>query len=424
MKLRDKVCIVVDAYSTGNKLAGIFDAYGYSSLHVQSQTYIPDVLKKFFKKEDFIDQFIFENDLERLVSRIKSKGYQVKCVVAGAESGVVLADHLAEKLQVPGNATSHSVARRDKFLMAEALKTSSIRHIRYFKSSDLRKIINWIRENQLKTVVLKPIASSGTFGFHICHCEDDVKKAFDNLYNKQDIFGNFNHEILVQEYISGQEYCINMVSYQGSNFVSEMWKVDKTELEHSKIYDLETLVAENCEEFLKVKTYVESVLKALKIDYGASHSEVIIDCQTGDPVLVEVAARFMGSLDVSLILEAYGTNAVLLTAEACIQPEVFLSRIKHRSLRALRKYPAMVQLVSRHEGQLKHYNLDLIRELKTFHGLDIYIEPGKKIKKTVDSYSSLGRVYLLGDNESEILVDYQKIREMEQRGTLCHVERI
>lgn len=416
MSIRTEVCVIVDAYSTANKLAGAINAYGYPCVHVQSSQYIPNVLLRSFRPQDFIEHFICDKSPAALHREMVTRNYRIKCVITGAESGVVLGDFLADAFNVVGNGSEGSLARRNKFLMAEKLKANSLAHIKHLKTNNVDEIISWAEKNSLRKLVIKPLLSSGTYGFHICHDQSDIENAFADVYQNKDIFGNVNDVLLAQEYVEGQEYCINMVSFAGQHYVSEIWKTNKTLIKHSKVYDLETLLPEDHTDFKVLCDYAKKAMAALQINYGPSHSEIIIR-NDGSPVLVEAAARFMGSVDLALVTKAYGTNPILLTAEAYLQNENFLQRVASVRPRMLH-HPAMVQLVSHHEGILKEFSLNKLRDLKTFHGIDIFIKPGDSIKKTVNSYSSPGLVFLSGATCADIEKDYLAIRAMEKRGDI------
>lgn len=421
MKARKNVCVVVDAYSTGSVLAGIFSTYGYPTIHVQSSDFIPNIIKKTFRPSDFTEHFLFDGNIASLCQTLKN--YTVKCVVAGCESGVELADLLSEKLGILTNGTEYSQARRNKYVMREALHTAHVPCVNHFKSSDIDKILEWARSNNFKEpLVLKPIASSSTDGFHICYNEEDVRNAFKKIHLSMDIFGKVNEEVLVQNYLDGQEYCVNMVSYEGKHYLSEIWRVNKILNGHSKIYDLEYLVTPEDDEFELLHKYTEKVLDALHIKYGPSHSEIIITKQ-GQPTLVESAARLMGSLDLSLVSGIQGTNAPLLTAEAYLAPDLFLKRFNEPRPK-MKKIAYMVQLVSRQEGILEKYSIENLSNLKTFHGVDTYLEPGSSMKITVDTQTSPGRVFLMSDNKEDLEQDYATIRDMEKNGKVYSVMSI
>lgn len=214
MSIRPEVCVIVDAYSTANKLAGVINAYGYPCIHVQSNLYIPEVLLGSFRAQDFIDHFICAKTPVELAQEIAARNYRIKCVITGAESGIFLGDFLADAFKVAGNGTDGSLARRNKYLMAEKLKQCSLAHINHLHTNNVKEIIQWAEKNGLRQLIIKPLLSSGTYGFHICHNQLDIENAFKNVYQSKDIFGNVNDFVLAQEYIAGQEYCVNMVSFR------------------------------------------------------------------------------------------------------------------------------------------------------------------------------------------------------------------
>src|ERR1700710_2683781 len=105
MKHRRVVCVVVDGYSTGTALAQVFAAYGYDTVHVRSAGYLPAVLTRSFRPEDYVECYELESgsaaDLDILCAQLTRRGRRVACTVPGAETGVRLADALAERLGCP-----------------------------------------------------------------------------------------------------------------------------------------------------------------------------------------------------------------------------------------------------------------------------------------------------------------------------------
>lgn len=114
--MANKFAVIVDAYSTGAKLASKFQAEGISVLHVQSAAPIIDFYVNDFRPDDFIANVIFTG-LAECVADIDQalNGAKPMCVLAGAETGIELADLLAAELGLPGNATNSSRVRRDKY---------------------------------------------------------------------------------------------------------------------------------------------------------------------------------------------------------------------------------------------------------------------------------------------------------------------
>ena len=416
MKTRQSVCAVVDAYSTGSVLARLFAAYGYETVHVRSGTYVADFFKPSFRPADFLADIDCEGNVERLSERLSEGNRRVLCVVPGAESGVVVADALSERLGLASNGSKQSLARRDKFVMAEAVRSAGLRTIPQIKSSSADVVVRWMTDRRLSKVVVKPTASQGTYGFHICEDPEQVERVFGNLLGSKDILGNVVSELLVQEFIEGTEYSLNAVSRDGRPCFTDVWRTKKRRVGQSKVYDLETLVDPEEAVHETLVAYASGVLRAVGIEHGPSHTEVMVTSD-GMPVLIETAARLMGTLDLSLVTEATGTNAALVTAEAYLAPEQFNRRLAAPPLKTGRRY-AMVQMLSRSEGVLKRYRCDKLQRLGSFYGVDANLNPGEPVKQTINSYTSPGLIFLCADDQAQLLSDYRQIRSLEESGEL------
>jgi hypothetical protein len=137
--------------------------------------------------------------------------------------------------------------------------------------------------------------------------------------------------------------------------------------------------------------------------------------------LIETAARLMGSLDVSMVTEALGHNAVQLTAEAYLMPQRFLQRLDAPPP-VQRKQACMVQMLSTARGRLLRFDLERLRSLRSFHGVDLYQKPGDTLVPTVDSYSSPGLIFLSHASGDVVDTDYHAIRQWERSGELYIVD--
>jgi hypothetical protein len=420
MKTRQSICAVVDAYSTGRVLAPLFAAHGYETVHVRSGTYIADFFKPSFRPGDFLEDIDCEGQIGLLSERLCAGNRRVLCVVPGAESGVVVADALSERLGVASNGSAQSLARRDKFVMAEAVRLAGLRTIRQIKSRSADEIGRWMTGSGLSRIVIKPTASQGTYGFHICENPEQVAPVLGSLLGAKDVLGNVVSDVLAQELLEGTEYSVNAVSRDGRPCFTDIWRTQKRRAGQSKVYDFETLVDPDEAVHATLVAYVRGVLKAVGIDHGPSHTEIMVTAD-GNPVLIETAARLMGTLDLSLVVQATGTNAALVTAEAYLAPELFSRRLAAPPVRTGRRC-AMVQMLARKEGVLKRYGYDKLQRLGSFYGVDTNLEPGERVKQTINSYTSPGLIFLCAEDQAQLSSDYREIRSMEETGELYEIE--
>ena len=233
-----KVIVVVDGYSTGKHLAPLFRGNGYEVVHVSSK--IGRGLGIPLIGHDYLENIEYTNELAPVLHRLAP--YQVQAIIAGAEAGVFLADELSNELKLPtSNSMEQSKARRDKFLMQEALAKNGISSIKQFKSSKVEEVVSWSRTNGIMPIVIKPISSAGTDGVTYCYSEFELREAFRTIMTTPDIYGEKNIEVLAQEMIIGTdpgvEYMVNTVSSFGRHHIAEIWKTRKRVIRNVPLYD-------------------------------------------------------------------------------------------------------------------------------------------------------------------------------------------
>jgi len=105
-----KVVCIIDAYSSGAFLAQHFSERGYELIHIQSSKYLPSFLLESFPIGIFCKTWLNDCLFEELVSQLRSQ--QPQAVIAGAETGVILAELLANRLGLATNLPELGAARQ------------------------------------------------------------------------------------------------------------------------------------------------------------------------------------------------------------------------------------------------------------------------------------------------------------------------
>lgn len=410
-KFEDKVCVIVDAYSTGRFLTPMLSGYGYSCVHVQSMQHQPAMFSRSFKPEYFLENIIHEGDISVTLERLKK--YQVKFLVPGAESGVILAEQLAHEMKLPVNDISLNKARRNKFAMTDAVNKSGIKTVDYCCANNVEEILVWARRLNKYPYVIKPTESAGGDNVHFCNNESEIRTAFLAVMDAKNIFGDKNVEVIAQTFATGQEYVVNTINLSGASFVTDVWRVNKKT--GTAAYDTCELVRVEDPVYSKLVPYTKSVLNALGVSHGAAHTELKYDEREDSPVLIESAARLMGAAELSFATEIYGYNQASIMLEAYLNPDEFMLRVE-RGPKDKVKYGLNVLLMSDFDGVLvKNLPIeDKLRSLKTIHSYNVYVRQGDSIAKTIDMATCPGTIYLIGDSKDEVWRDYQQIRAAEK----------
>ncbi|MDM9382026.1 ATP-grasp domain-containing protein [Chlorogloeopsis sp. ULAP01] len=412
MKSESKLCLIVDAYSTGRFLPSELRKHGFDCVHVQSTPVIPEIYRASFNRADFIENIIYEGNLDETLERASQ--YNIAFLIVGTESGVELGDILSEKMELPSNKSAFSKARRNKFEMVEALRNAGLRCVNHIKSATVDEILSWANNRGKWPVVLKPINSAGTDNVIFCANESEIVLAFERIIQSRNLMGQPNSEVLAQEFLDGTEYFVNTVSVQGKHHVAEIWQYHKRKVpDGGYIYDMEEPLPFEGVVQAELRDYIKDVLDALKIQFGPAHSEVMMIEQR--PVLIETGARLAGSILPAAVSKSMGCNQVELTVESYVHPEKFLEKVAKPY--SLHKNLLYVSLISEREGILKSMSqIDEIRKLPSFFDMYLSISVGSQLRKTIDSLTSPGYVYLIHEDSEVLRKDYHTIRELERNG--------
>jgi hypothetical protein len=307
---QDKAVLVVDTFSTGAMLAYELYLQGYKVVCVLSgdlkglMAMIPSGLSFSFSATLSMKN-LGDADLsfEQLCSEVSSLEWPVVAVMAGAETGVELADKLSSYLNLRTNGTKLSEARRNKFVMGETIRSAGLRAVKQLRASTWGEIAEFLDEWRPDPfqVVLKPINSAGSDDVILCHNIEDVQQAFGRIIGKINALSLVNTAVLVQEYLEGQEYVVDMVSRDGEHKVVAIWEYDWRPTNNSsfvchgcRLLGMEDQAGREVD-FSWLIAYQKQVCTALGIVNGPSHGELIWSKAEQCPVLIEVGARCHGS---------------------------------------------------------------------------------------------------------------------------------
>jgi biotin carboxylase len=264
---------VVDPFSTGAIIASLLYDQGYKVVAIYSanleqlgnlQNLVPLGLKLTF------ESVLGFSNVEDMLKSLKALAAPMVAILAGAETGVELADQLSERMGLVTNGTALSEARRNKFVMGETIRAAGIRAVKQLRATTWGEIDVWIKEwNPLPfKVIVKPMDSAGSDDVTLCQSYTDVQNAFGNIMGKVNGLGLVNKAVLVQEYLEGQEYVVDMVSREGEHKVAAIWAYDRRPANgaHFVCFGQRLLTADDplCPELV---AYMKKVVTALGIRY-------------------------------------------------------------------------------------------------------------------------------------------------------------
>ncbi|MBE6737521.1 MAG: ATP-grasp domain-containing protein [Ruminococcaceae bacterium] len=206
-------------------------------------------------------------------------------LTAGSDLAMPTVAYICEKLNLCCNSYEVALRCTNKYEMRKAMKEAGVK-TPFFTLAD----INSNFDNILipYPVIVKPSDSSGSRGIHLAINEEELVSAI-----KESSAFSPSGKAIIEDYIDGNEYSCECVSYNGNHTFLAFTKKfttgapDYIETGHIQPDDIP-------EEYKqKIIETIFSSLDALGVTYGATHTEFKID-SNGNMGIIEIGARMGG----------------------------------------------------------------------------------------------------------------------------------
>jgi biotin carboxylase len=203
-----------------------------------------------------------------------------------SDVAVPTVNYVASQMGLIGNSLKSSTFSTNKFPMRKKLQQAGINCPFYQLINSIDDL--FLIENHLKyPCIVKPTDRSGSAGVEKLTSKNGLEKAV-----KKAIEASFCGQAIIEDFIEGQEISVETISFNGKHYPLAI--TDKTtsgaphfvEIAHHQPSQLQNNIQ------TQIKQLVLKSLNALKIQYGASHSEFIVNL---DGIYVtEIGARMGG----------------------------------------------------------------------------------------------------------------------------------
>ena len=245
------------------------------------------------------------------IARSLSRRHRIVGVLPYEEGTVAPLSALAEDLGLSWAQPEVHHALRNKHALKElvAQNDPDVRLNVFRKVSGPEEVVEAVRDHDLRRFVLKPNDGSGN---------NDVA-VFDGgvgIPLLREYFASSSSEVLLEEFISGQEYWVNgQMDESGTPIVVGIGRYYRTDRNGIENLDLgKSSVGPDDPQFVALRDYASSVMRAIGLRRSPFHLEVIVD-ERG-PCLVEVGGRFCGELGTLRDMAHHGPQLDLIDVAA------------------------------------------------------------------------------------------------------------
>lgn len=341
-------------------------------------------------------EMALNDEASAVVQALKlAERFTIRGVYCLNEYRVPLASRMAETLGLP-HTLSYEAAlncrnkkRTRQVLMRHGVSTA---HFRLVHTPDEAETA--IAERSLP-VVVKPSNDSGSNLVQRCATVADVREAVERIQHKvvNAVGQPVDPEILVEEYLTGEEYSVEACTVRGTTTVLAITTKQLTpwpltvEIGHCVPAPLSD------EDERAIHRVVSQALAALGVDYAVTHTELKLT-STG-PRIVEVNARPAGDPIPILVRAVTGYDL----------HEVALHVALGGTMEDVPRHePVAPSAASRHpiaewDGVLQMADPNVIALLPEVYVMQMTMHAGDYVERTVNNYNQLGQFVVYGTPE-------------------------
>lgn len=296
----------------------------------------------------------------------------IEAVFSSSEYYIETASNLANSLGLKCN--DHESIRncRDKLLLFEKLTENAIntpKSILITDRCEAEKLLSKIKF----PVVIKPVTGSGSVGVKRCDSVEDYLQHINYLLNDTPV-NDLQSRILVQEYINGAEYSLEIIG-DGSNYhilgITQKYLGPEpyfVEIGHDFPAKINIEISEKI-----INTIIQS-MRIMGFVFGAAHVEFRL--QNNNVFIIEINPRLAGGMIPILIQEASGIDVLDLVLDLHCGKNILLNQ-------TVKQYSSIRFILPQTEGKIVDIQqIEIIAEMQGVKTFNL----SKKIGDTVTQY--------------------------------------
>ncbi len=294
---------------------------------------------------------------------------------------------IANKLNLKGNSLECTELTTNKYKMRERLSKFNLPCPKYILVNNIEKVN---LEDLSFPLIVKPTDRSGSRGIYKVNNESELEPAIKSALEE-----SFSKEILIEEYILGDEYSVESISEKGIHKVLQITKKYTTgapnfiERGHIEPVEIDDKL------YKKIEQVILKSLDILEVSNGASHSEIKI---LGSNIkIVEIGARMGGDfIGSDLVKISTGIDYLELVINIALNRENVITNIAKKNTNKI----AVVKFIFNVNDK------DTINRVDSKNIIELYVK--EEFEKVKDSSTRNGYCLMEFENTKENL---KKIEE-------------
>ncbi len=233
------------------------------------------------------------------------------CSIA-SDLAAITVNYVAENLGLPCNQTAYTAIQTNKYAMRGALSAAGLPCPKFLLADEHTDFAKETAGFSFP-VIVKPTDRSGSRNIMKLESLDGIEQAV-----AEACATSFEHKAIVEEYLTGNEYSMETISYKGEHHFLAITKKYTTgaphfiETGHKQPSDL------SAETVARAKDVIFRALDALHVENSAGHAEFRVN-EKGEINIIEIGARMGGDcIGSDLVFLSTGHDFVKMVIDVAV----------------------------------------------------------------------------------------------------------
>ncbi|HEX6190695.1 MAG TPA: ATP-grasp domain-containing protein [Pyrinomonadaceae bacterium] len=229
-------------------------------------------------------------------------------IVALEEFDVVVAALAREHLCLPGMSSSTAKTFRDKYSMAVKVRDAGLAVPEFVPAINNEEIADYL--NRVPPPwVLKPRSDVSAIGIRKLDSADDAWQAIDALNQREALRERASYHVLAR-FITGEVFHVDSLVHNGRVAFAGVNKYGRPPLQvaHGGGAYISQTIPHNAPDKKKLLSINRRLIKAMRMETGATHAEFIKSDADGEFYFLEIASRVGGAYIADVLEAASGIN--------------------------------------------------------------------------------------------------------------------
>lgn len=335
-----------------------------------------------------------------------ARRYNISGLITSAtDKPLVMMARVAEKLNLPFFSVETAENSTDKLLMKQKFIEAGLPCAKGYVICNVSELVEL---NITFPAIIKPRDNSGSRGVIYCDNIESAAKALKEAFNYTKK-GN----VLIEEFIEGQEYSVEGIHYNGEHYVIQITEKTTTDFPYNVEIAHVQPAKISIQQFEQVRGLINQIAQKLGYKYCSSHTEIKINSR--GIFIIETSPRLGGDyISSTLVPLSTGFNMEEALIDISINNDAYYRRtnFSYQGFSSVLFFQLPAGVIK------KIGNIEITKQLKGCLSCKFDLKEGETIPIIKNSIDRYGYAIFQANNNDTLIKNMMKCKEIIENEVL------